>query len=202
MADARFILWSVLGLTAAGLAQLANSASPRQAPWPVLLVTSTSIAWASARCATPPPRPHDAYPARPASRPRRRGRQRTVTIEPERRFSAMPPDHSAGRVVKWGRALCDWYAAAARQPTAAASSPVWLKDHQLGETDIRSDGVGRLGIVRAGQAAARCVSAVGCGCAARRFPGRDRRRVVWPREIGGSREPARPRAGADVWRRS
>lgn len=43
-AHARFMLWSVLGLTAAGLAQLTNAALPGQKPWPVLLVTLASIA--------------------------------------------------------------------------------------------------------------------------------------------------------------
>lgn len=43
-AHARFLLWSIVGLTAAGLAQLANSVLSEQAPWPVLLVTSASVA--------------------------------------------------------------------------------------------------------------------------------------------------------------
>ena len=43
-AHGHFMLWSVVGLTAAGLAQLAGASFPRQAPWPVLLVISASIA--------------------------------------------------------------------------------------------------------------------------------------------------------------
>lgn len=42
-AHAHFMLWSVLGLTAAGMAQLAGSAIPLAAPLPVLLVISASI---------------------------------------------------------------------------------------------------------------------------------------------------------------
>jgi uncharacterized membrane protein len=43
-AHGSFMLWSVVGLVTAGLAQAANALLPDAAPWPVVVVTATVVA--------------------------------------------------------------------------------------------------------------------------------------------------------------